>query len=276
MDNRFSNKAFAERQEAASDTLYGAEQPRFFAGFIDQRGTAEVADARERLNIRDEEAQPEGVGFHSAMKTLYPNRETEASPQQAYDSTYVNNNATTYQPYRPTATVQPEIQMPAYVQPQAPAAVYGEDALMPSVNTMMHMPKEAAVSKTPIKDQLKAAKKGRAFWLSKKNKIALAIYSSVIVLLIVLVGVTTAMLSGLSASAGSIGTQYAATYQQEADILSELNQMNADWYRERAAEMGLAEAGAPGTVDLLPTAPRLEYRVNSGGFDRVLRRIFRR
>jgi hypothetical protein len=107
------------------------------------------------------------------------------------------------------------------------------------------------------------------FVLTKKVKLTVAIYASVIVLLIALVAVTGVIISSISDSSAalqiSIGQKNAEIIGKE-EALADIDSAAA--VKDKAEELGMVPEGIPVSIKLLPLTPEQEYTEVTGWFDR--------
>jgi len=273
-----TTKLFAEREPFAGfqrtapavpdEYSYSTEEAREAAHrqLYSLRQTSEEKEAEARREIYTLRPEPEKpvYGRDESLSRLYPN-----APQKdyGYNDTYITGG-TDYRAYsqaRPFGHTQPQIH---------PQRTLTEDDLMPSADTMRYARIEAVPEtvKIPVAQPKTASVSAPAkskLVISRKGKITIAVYAAVVTLLIALVAVTAAILSGLTASAVQLEqriTQSSGAIIEKEIQLEELL-VETNIYDSAIGNGMGPPSGPPAEIKLLPVSPVPVYAEVRGWFD---------
>lgn len=254
-------------QVTATETLFGTRRGLDSFDRISS-GEESVSRAREKLNLGDRPA-PIPDDRQYASRTLYPDRaETSFEPAQDH--------------FEAAVTDEPEIRRNHLFfgtgTEFVPTEQQGVDVndLKPSGKTMQYQSDEVASMETyfdrydfedaPTVSPAPAIERKP---LTRRAKLTIALYSGIIAVVSALIILTGALIGSVTADIASLEGELAVRQSALAATNEQLELVSdPEYLAGSAADLGMVDAGAGVTVDLLPVVDTAETAHEGNSFDR--------
>ena len=211
--------------------------------------TDRISEARNALHAetylgrQDDERQ-------AAVNTLYPDRARMQAQTQVAEPEVRRES-------KPTARLFVGESFSAFDTTAA------KSDIAPSLTTMQY-------ADCAPKQEIQAVSAPARAPLSRKTKMAIAIYSAIVVVIAALVIVTGAMIGSIAGDVAALNTQVAnqqTAIAQSTEVLDAVT--SQDYVTDRAQnELGLSNAGSAQKVSLVAVQTPVTYQAPSNGFDR--------
>lgn len=201
------------------------------------------------------------INSEYATNTNAYNRSRSTVDNDEYQRTYYSDAAPTY---KPTSNMHNYVASIAQNYKEKFAAE--QESLLPSEKTMQYAPKDKELGKVKFENFASSEKV-----VSKNAKKGIfALYTTIVVVIAILIAATGVMISTLSKDISNLENQIAQKQAIIAEQSAELSKFNDDDYiYVKAKDSGMIENNEKHRVKLIPIAEDTQDRAKANWFDRL-------